>query len=158
MATPKPVYPIRYDLDPHRVLKDDDDWTLKGRPRCHGWKANGQRCGSFAGYSGYCGAHEPSGNTMLKAVAARNGPYHRSGNKLIRMMPPRLRPVFEQLVVAMGDVYKGKITPSQATALAALATASVRVLMSGELEERLRALDAATVSDGEALSVEYIDD
>jgi hypothetical protein len=152
---PKPVYPIRYDLDPHRVLRDDDEWTLKGRPRCHGWKAGGQRCGSFAGYSGYCGAHDPDG---VEERAKKMHPIHGPGNKLMRMMPPRLRPVFEQLVVAMQDVYKGTITPSQATALAALATAAVRVLTSGELEERLRALDAATITDGEALSVEYIDD
>jgi len=157
MTTQKPVYPIRYDLDPNRVLRDDDDWTLKGRPRCHGWKATGPRCGSFAGYSGFCNAHEPDGR-MVKSGNSRTGPYSRGANKLMKLIPTQLRPVFEKLVGAMQDVYTGAITPSQATALAALATASVRVLMAGELEQRLRALDAATITDGEALEVSYDDD
>jgi hypothetical protein len=156
MTTQKVVYPIRYDLDPNRVLTEDDDWTLKGRPRCHGRRLDtGNRCAAFAGYSGYCGAHDPDG---VEERAKKQHPIRGPGNKLMRLMPPRLRPVFEQLVVAMQDVYTGAITPSQATALAALATASVRVLQSGELVERLRALDAATITDGEALSVEYTDD
>ena len=154
-----PIYQIRTDLDPNRVLLDDDDWTLKGRPRCIGRRTlvrGGGRCHGFAGYSGYCAPHDP---VFLDEKARTEHPLRgHVGNKLMRLMPPRLRPVFERLVVAMNDVVDGNITPSQATALAALATASVRVLQMGELEERLRALDAATVSDGEALSVEYIDD
>ncbi len=140
-------YEIRTDLDEHRTLTNDDDWTLKGRPRCHGIKKNGQRCGSFAGYSGWCFAHDPNVTWDDRAEYRKvTGP----GNRLVKMMPPRLRPVFEDLVKAMGDVVTGKITPSQASALAALATASVRVLTSGEMEERLRALDAATAAQEES--------
>jgi len=140
-------YEIRTDLDPDRVLTDDDNWTKNGRPRCQGVRLSGGRCRSFAGYSGWCGAHDPNGiDERMKKAHPIRGP----GNRLVRMMPPRLRPVFEDLVTAMQDVVTGKISPSQASALAALATASVRVLMSGEMEERLRALDAATAASEES--------
>jgi hypothetical protein len=129
-----------------RVLTDDDDLTLHGRPRCHGIRSAGGRCQGFAGKSGYCFNHDPATTPQHRREAQRmRGP----GNRLVKMMPPRLRPVFEDLVSAMKDLRDNRITPSQATALSALATASVRVLMSGELEERLRALDAATAGDGD---------
>src|SRR5450756_295381 len=134
MTTQNPDYPIRYDLDPARVMTDSDDWTRKGRPRCHGMRLYGEgRCQSFSGYNGFCSAHDPNGS-LARTRKENPQRFSRGGNKLMRLMPPRLRPVFEQLVVAMQDVYSGAITPSQATALAALATASVRVLQSGELE------------------------
>ena len=113
---PKRPYVLLANNDENRVLTDDDDFTLKGRPRCHGVRAAGGRCQGFAGMSGYCFAHDPNvtRNDRLEAQRMR-GP----GNRLVKMMPPRLRPVFEDLVGAMKDLREGMITPSQATALSA---------------------------------------
>lgn len=136
-------------LPPNNVdLPDDQDVTAFGRPRCHGVRNAGGRCQGFAGKSGYCWTHDP---TTTREVRHEARMQHGPGNRLVKLMPPRLRPVFEDLVEAMKDLRAGRITPSQATALSALATASVRVLMSGELEERLRAIDAATAGDPDAM-------
>lgn len=141
--------------DEHRALRDDDDFTLHGRPRCHGVRNAGGRCQGFAGKSGYCFTHDPATTPEARHEARMNaGP----GNRLVKMMPTRLRPVFDELITAMKDVVTGKISPSQATALASLATASVRVLLSGELEERLRAIDAATATDDDGPTPMAYDD
>ena len=60
------------------------------------------------------------------------------------MLPPRLRVVFDRLDVAMEEVVAGTLSTGRATALAALASASVRVLQAGEFEERLRTLEHAS--------------
>ena len=52
-----------------------------------------------------------------------------------------LRPVFERLKDALVEVHQGKLDPRVATAMASLAGAMVRVLTSGELEERVWALE-----------------
>jgi hypothetical protein len=151
----KRPYILLANNDEHRVLTDDDDYTLKGRPRCHGQRSAGGRCRAFAGYSGWCFNHDPETTPQDRREArAMSGP----GNRLVKLMPPRLRPVFEDLVGAMKDLRDGRITPSQASALSALATAAVRVLTSGELEERLRALDAATATDDDMPPPPYADD
>ena len=46
------------------------------------------------------------------------------------------------LEAALGEVYRGELDPRQAQAMASLAGAVVRVITAGELEERLRALEA----------------
>lgn len=139
-----------------RVLTDDDDLTLKGEPRCHGIRAAGGRCQGFAGKSGYCFFHDPGRSDEEKFKARSiSGP----GNRLVKLMPPRLRPVFEDLVNAMKDLREGRMTAAQASALSALATASVRVLMSGEMEERQRRIDALLREpDDPTPPAEYDDD
>lgn len=129
----------------------DEDVTANGSPRCHGIKANGQRCGGFAGKSGYCFNHDPNTTEQQKyAVRASGGKATSTTAKMQRMLPPRLRAVFERLDTAMVDVVEGNLSTGRATALAALASASVRVLQAGEFEERLRTLEHASGSDEEA--------
>ncbi len=59
----------------------------------------------------------------------------------MRLAPVALRPVFESLRDALGEVHQGELDPRVATAMASLAGAMVRVVTSGELEERVRALE-----------------
>lgn len=59
-----------------------------------------------------------------------------------RLLPARLRPIATRLERAMEEVHNGKLDPRVATALASLASALVRVSAAGELEERMRGLEA----------------
>ena len=43
---------------------------------------------------------------------------------------------------ALGEVHRGELDPRAASAMASLAGALVRAITAGELEERLRALEA----------------
>jgi hypothetical protein len=49
--------------------------------------------------------------------------------------------VYDTLELALGQVYRREIDPRVATAMASLAGAMVRVLTSGELEQRVRLLE-----------------
>ena len=57
------------------------------------------------------------------------------------MLPARLRPIAVMLEEALGEVHHGNLDPRVATAMASLAGALVKVITSGEMEERLRALE-----------------
>ena len=48
----------------------------------------------------------------------------------------------------MQEVHDGELDPRQAQAMASLAGALVRVITSGELEERLRSLEAKASHNG----------
>jgi hypothetical protein len=133
------------------IVPDDDDLTVTGSPRCRGIKADGTRCGSFRGRSGYCFNHDPNVDRAAKfAARGRGGRNSSRAVRAQRMLPPRLRPVFERLERAMDEVVEGTISPTRATALASLASASVRVLEAGEMEERLRRMETATGDEEDA--------
>jgi len=57
-----------------------------------------------------------------------------------------LRPVLDTLLVAVDDVKAGTLTTQQASALASLAGAIVRVYTAGMLEERVAALEEAQLT------------
>lgn len=127
------------------VDDEDDELTITGRPRCQGIKAaDGKRCGSFRGPSGFCFNHDPRNTEEAKREARALGGYNSSrAARMQRMLPPRLRPIFHKLEEAMDAVVDGSMAPTRATALASLASASVRVLEAGELEERMRKIEAS---------------
>jgi hypothetical protein len=58
-------------------------------------------------------------------------------------MPERMRPVADLLATAMAQTFRGQMDPRRSSALAALASAYVRVVTAGELEQRLEKLEAA---------------
>ena len=58
------------------------------------------------------------------------------------MLPARLRPIAVMLEEVLGEVHRGDLDPRVATAMASFAGAWVKVITSGEMEERLRALEA----------------
>src|SRR5215211_4898893 len=89
-----------------------------------------------------CWAHDDTKQAARDAARKKGG--HRSAAlaRIHRLVPPRLVSVYEQLEQALGEVHDGKLSASQAVAMASLARAMVSVLTAGELEERLRAVEA----------------
>jgi len=85
-----------------------------------------------------------------KAQEARRAGGYNSARaaRLGKLVPPRLMSVYGRLEEALGQVHRGELDPRAATAMAALAGAMVRVLTSGELEERVRRLEAASPQAG----------
>jgi hypothetical protein len=53
---------------------------------------------------------------------------------LEKLLPSRLRPTFDRLEAAMKEVHEGRLDPRQATAMASLAGAMVKVIKAGEQE------------------------
>ena len=126
-----------------RVVPDDAiDTTPSGLRRCAGRRPDGGRCKAWAGPSGTCYWHDPRISDARKAktrvLAGRSSGRFSRAQKLL---PPRLRGVFDDVIQAMDDLKAGQMFAKEATALASLATAAVRVLQAGEMEERLRALE-----------------
>ena len=75
--------------------------------------------------------------------ARRKGGHATSGTERAGELPPaRLQPVVSILEGALGEVHRGELDPRAASAMASLAGALVRAITTGELEERLRALEA----------------
>ena len=52
------------------------------------------------------------------------------------------------LLAALDEVHDGTLTPAQASAMAAVAGAVVKVYQVAELEQRVEALEAATTAEG----------
>jgi hypothetical protein len=86
-------------------------------------------------------AHSPT--LREKAQSARRAGGYNSARaaRLGKLVPPRLMSVYDRLEEALRQVHQGELEPRIAQAMAALAGALVKVLTSGELESRVRALE-----------------
>ena len=115
--------------------------------RCEAARKDGQPCQAPAlPDSPHCWAHDPW-RAEQRAEARRKGG-HRSA-KILRLrglVPPRLTVVYERLEQALTEVHGGELDPKVAQAMASLARAMVNVLTAGELEERVRRLEAGVPS------------
>jgi hypothetical protein len=112
--------------------------------RCQAQRRDGQPCTSaVVGLDGYCFVHSPD-QVAVRAAQTRGGQHKASIVRLRNLCPPRLVPVFNDLVQAMADVRAGTLKPAEALALASLARAAVAVLQAGEVESRLRDLEGQT--------------
>src|SRR5262245_28861121 len=111
--------------------------------RCAATTRSGQPCRSPVVLpSGYCGGHDPE-RAEARAEASRRGGQNSSNiARLHALVPPRLRSVADALEAAMAEVHAGKLDPAKGNAMANIARALVAVLTSGELEQRLRELEA----------------
>ncbi|MGZ3639419.1 MAG: hypothetical protein ACXVCX_16445, partial [Ktedonobacterales bacterium] len=93
-----------------------------------------------------CVYHDPR-NSEWRAMG---GKATRRSARVARLLPDRLRPVVDTLLRLLGEVHDGDITPSQASAMAAVAGAIIRALSAGEMEQRLRELERrAAAQEGE---------
>ena len=118
--------------------------TDHARPTCGATRKDGTPCtAQVLGDSRYCWAHDPALAATRAETRRRGGQNRATSKRLARLMPVRLVPVWEQLEQALTDVLAGSLDPKQATAAAALARALAAVLQVGELEQRLRDLEAA---------------
>jgi hypothetical protein len=110
---------------------------------CEARRRDGQPCCAPAlTASGLCFVHDPA-QVAKRAAARQQGGYHRANVVRLRaLVPPRLLGVYEQLEAALGEVHAGQLDPKVAGAMAAVARAMVSVLQAGEVEDRLRTLEA----------------
>lgn len=115
---------------------------------CRAIRRDGSPCQGKPLADGLCFAHSAN----AAANRAKGGRNRSRAARSLKMLPERLRPVANLLTKALDEVHDGTLDPRQASAMAALAGALVRVIQAGELEERVRALEAATrdASEGEA--------
>ncbi len=111
---------------------------------CRATRKDGQPCAApVLGAGDYCFAHDPRRKAERDAARQAGGAARANVRRLDRLVPHRLRPVLEQLLAALRDVRSGKLAPAQATAMAALAGAVVRVYGVAQLEQRVEELEAA---------------
>ena len=106
--------------------------------RCTSTRRDGEPCTAQAGALGYCIGHDPG------ALEARRKGGRKSSRaeRAAKLLPTRLQPMVSLLEDALGEVHRGELDPRAASAMASLAGALVRTITAGELEERLRALEA----------------
>jgi len=114
--------------------------------QCQATRKDGTPCRGTATASGYCFAHDPA-SAEHRAKGGRN---RSNAARSLRMLPERLRPIADKLAAALDEVHQGTLDPRQASAMASLAGALVRVVQAGELEERVRALETAGKDEGAA--------
>ncbi len=106
--------------------------------RCMGTSKTGARCTGPATSTGYCIAHDPRRHEWNII----GGQHSRKGERLAKLLPSSMRPIIDLLNKAAQEVYDGRLDPRQATALASLASALVRVYTVGEMEDRMRQVEA----------------
>ncbi len=117
---------------------------LAKRQLCQATKAGGQPCQAPAIKQGYCFSHAPELAEKARQARILGGKNKAQAVRLRKLVPPRLIPVYNKLESALNEVYAGKLDPRAASAMASLAGAMVRVLTSGELEERVRSLEESS--------------
>ena len=108
---------------------------------CPATRRDGQPCRAIANSGGFCMAHDPALAEKRREAARLGGKGKARVARLGKLVPPRLMAVYDTLELALGQVYRGEIDARVATAMASLAGAMVRVLTSGELEQRVRLLE-----------------
>lgn len=117
--------------------KSDSLEITTERLRCSATKKDGTPCKAWAVKDGLCVGHI----SESKEGRAKGGLHSSKKHRLDAMLPLRLRPVLELLEKALTEVYEGKLKPSEATAIAALAGATVKVIEAGVFEQRLIELE-----------------
>src|SRR5438874_7059637 len=101
---------------------------------CSALRQNGAPCSARPTRSGLCFAHDPALKAK-RADARRLGGINSSHkNRLDQALPSRLRPVFDELIEALGQVHDGRLSATSGAAMASLASAVVRTFASGEME------------------------
>lgn len=109
----------------------------EGNQQCRATKKNGSQCQARATASGYCFGHDPS----AAANRAKGGRNRSNAARVLRHLPSRLRPVADILQQGILDVRDGGMKPAQLQAMASGATALIKLVQMGELEERVRDLE-----------------
>jgi len=114
---------------------------LANRQLCKATRKDGQPCNAPGIRDGYCFSHSPALAEKASQARLLGGQHKAKSERLRRLVPPRLMPLFNKLESALDEVHDGELEPRAASAMAALAGAMVRLLTSGELEERVRSLE-----------------
>ncbi len=124
--------------------------TVGSATACTAVRRDGSPCRGLAlpsSDAGHCWAHDAATQDTVKQARAAGGRATARATRAEKLMPAKLRPVLDTLLAALGKVEDGSLTPQQASSMAAVAGAVVRVFQVGTLEERLAALEAAQAAD-----------
>ena len=114
-----------------------------GNHPCQATRKDGRPCSASALADGFCFAHSPSLQEKREAARAKGGKGKSRLARADKLVPATMRPVVRTLLEALDEVRDGTLTPAQASAMAAVAGALVRVYTVGQIEERIAALEAA---------------
>jgi hypothetical protein len=147
-------------LDEIGLPRDElGDFTTNGSPRCKGILANGKRCRAFRGKRGFCFHHDPGiTDEQRRRARVRGGQHTSTIARTERLLPPRLKWVYQLIEQSLDEVYKGTLAPARAQAIASLAGAAVKTLEAGEQEDKLRRLEAvAGGGDLEGIDLDAVD-
>ena len=121
------------------------------QPTCSGTTRTGAPCRAPAtGGGAFCVAHDP-GRVVQMEAWRRQGGRARSNRQRARRQYGEVLGSEEVLAVlstTLRATLAGRVTPGQATALAAVARALVAVREASELEERLARLEEAARAGG----------
>lgn len=113
--------------------------------RCKSLTVEGQPCGAAVWRDGWCRWHHPANAEELAEARRKGG--EASGNvnrklrELAKLAPKDLADVEGLMRATLVAVLIGKVTPRQASAVAAVARALVAVQEAGEFESRLATLE-----------------
>lgn len=119
--------------------------TQENAARCSALRKDGKPCRAFARVDGLCIAHCPQANEWRSA----GGRGTRTSARMLRLLPDRLRPVFERLVSVYERLDAGDYDRQQAVAMAQVAGVLVRIVQAGELEERMREIERRLDEEGQ---------
>ena len=103
-------------------------------PTCPAPTKTGKPCHGRPAESGYCFAHDPATKDKREAARVKGGENSSHAARLEKLLPSRLRPTFDRLEAAMKEVHEGRLDPRQATAMASVAGAMVKIIKAGEEE------------------------
>ena len=116
-------------------------------PNCQQTRRDGRPCAARPLADGRCFAHSPTTADQRAAARRRGGQHSAKVVRLRGLLPVRLLPVYDRLEEALAQTHAGELEPRQAQAMAVLARALVTVLTAGELEERVRRLEASAADE-----------
>ncbi len=124
------------------VMSAIQEDSTESKRLCRSPNRDGSPCKARAHEDGYCFAHSPAMAVKRTSARSKGGTNSAKSVRLRALVPPRLIPVFDKLEAALTEIYEGKLSPSQGSAMAAVSRAMVSVLTSGELESRLRDVES----------------
>jgi hypothetical protein len=125
--------------------------VTKARPLlCAGQRRDGQPCRAPATIGPHCIGHAPALARKREQGRREGGLNKARAIRLGRLCPPRLVKTFNILEQVLDELHKGTLPPQVGSAMAAVAGQMARILVAGEIEARLRALEArqARANDG----------
>ncbi len=110
---------------------------------CSATAANGSPCKAQVWRDTLCRWHHPDLVTERDAWRRKGGAGRSNLSRADKRLPRSHRDVRDALLRALSAVEAGELEPPKAQAMASLARAFVTVAESGELDERVAALEAA---------------
>jgi hypothetical protein len=111
--------------------------------RCTAIKKDGTRCTARAVFNGLCVGHLPN----AKENQAKGGKASSTKARADKKLPVRIRQIVILLEKALVEVYQGRLSARQASAMASLGGAICKAYEQGVLEERLELLEKKVGAD-----------